>query len=218
MACRARDDVTADVTGRIRLAVVDDHPVFREGTAALLALESDMEVVGLGSTLSEAVRLLAADPPPDVLLLDVRLGDESGLRLLGETVGRTAVVVFTAYDYPQYLRAALRLGAAGFVAKSAPTEELFRAIRQAASGGLAFGRRPTGSEPGLTAREIDIVRLVTDGLSNDEIGVSIGMTSKSVEAHLGRIFARTASRSRTELAVRAVREGWLDIPGEPASG
>lgn len=206
------------MTGSIRLAVVDDHPVFREGTAALLALESDMEVIGLGSTLGEAIDLLALDPPPDVLLLDVRLGDESGLQLLGESTGRTAVVVFTAYDYPQYLRAALRLGAAGFVPKSAPTDELFRAVRQAAAGGLAFGRRPTESEPGLTEREVEVVRLVTEGLSNDEIGVALAITSKTVEAHLGRIFVRTGTHSRTELAVRAVREGWLEIPAEPAAG
>lgn len=203
------------MTGVIRLAVVDDHPVFREGTAALLAREADMEVVGIGSTLAEAGELLALDPPPDVLLLDVRLGDESGLRLLGGSVDRTAVVVFTAYDYPQYLRVALRLGAAGFVPKSAPTEELLRAVRRAASGGLAFDRRPSGSEPGLTEREVDVVRLLAEGQSNDEIGVALGINSKSVEAHLGRIFARTGTRSRTELAVRAVREGWLDIPGEP---
>lgn len=207
-----------DVTGAIRLAVVDDHPVFREGTAALLARESDMEVVGVGSTLAEAADLLALDPPLDVLLLDVRLGDESGLHLLGESVDRTAVVIFTAYDYPQYLRAALRLGAAGFVAKSAPTDELLRAVRRAAAGGLAFDRRPPGSDPGLTEREVELLRLLAEGQSNDEIGVALGITSKSVEAHLGRIFARTGTHSRTELAVRAVREGWLDIPGEATPG
>jgi DNA-binding NarL/FixJ family response regulator len=123
------------------------------------------------------------------MLLDVRLGDESGLRLLGESVGQTAVVVLTAYDYPQYLPAALRLGAGGFVAKSAPTEELLRAVRQAASGGQAFDRRPTGADPSLTAREVDVIRLLTEVSSNDEIGVALGITSKSVEAHLGRIFA-----------------------------
>ncbi len=201
------------MTDAIRLAVVDDHPVFREGTAALLARESDIEVVGIGSTFAEAVGLLALDPPPDVLLLDVRLGDESGLRLLETSVDRTAIVVFTAYDYPQYLRAALRLGAAGFVAKSAPTDELLRAVRRAAAGGLAFDRRPAGSDPGLTAREVEVLRLLAEGQSNDEIGVALGITSKSVEAHMGRIFARTGTRSRTEVAVRAVREGWLDIPG-----
>ncbi len=206
-----------DLSRPIRVAVVDDHPVFGEGTAALLGREPDMEVVGIGSSLADARALLTADPPADVLLVDVRLGDESGLQLLSDSASRSAVVVFTAYDYPQYLRAALRLGAAGFVTKSAPTEELLRAVRQAAAGGLAFGRRPTASEPGLTEREVAVVRLLAEGLSNDEIGVALGITSKSVEAHLGRIFSRTGTHSRTELAVRAVREGWLEIPGQPGA-
>jgi DNA-binding NarL/FixJ family response regulator len=203
------------MTSPIRVAVVDDHPVFREGTAALLAREPDLEVVALGASLDDARALVAADPPPDVVLLDVKLGDESGLDLLANEDSRTAVVVFTAYDYPQYLRAALRLGAAGFVPKSASTEELSRAVHQAAAGGLAFGRRPTVAAPGLSGREIEVIRLVADGLSNDEIGVALSITSKSVEAHLGRIFSRTGTQSRTELAVRAVREGWLEIPAYP---
>jgi DNA-binding NarL/FixJ family response regulator len=197
----------------IRIVVVDDHPVFREGTAALLAREPDLAVVGVAADLAEARALLIEDPPPDVVLLDVRLGDENGLAILEELAARTAVVVLTAYDYPQYLHAAVRLGAAGFVGKSAPTEELLRAVRQAAAGGLAFDRRRLGGEPvDLTGREVQIVRLLADGSSNDEIGLALGITTKSVESALGRIFTRTSTRSRTELAVRAVGEGWLDVP------
>ena len=197
----------------IRIVVVDDHPVFREGTAAILAREPDLTVVGVAADLDAARALLAHDLPPDVVLLDVRLGDENGLAIVEELAARTAVVVLTAYDYPQYLHAAIRLGAAGFVGKSAPTEELLRAVRQAAAGGLAFDRRALGSEPVvLTSREIEVVRLLADGSSNDEIGLALGITTKSVESALGRIFTRTSTRSRTELAVRAVREGWLDVP------
>jgi len=197
----------------IRVAVVDDHPVFREGTAALLAQEPDMEVAALGGSVDDAEAILSGDDAPDVLLLDVRLGNESGLRLLDRASGSCAVVVFTAYDYPQYVHAALDLGAAGFVAKSAPTEELLTAVRRAAAGDLAFTRRPTASAPALTEREVDVVRLVADGMSNDEIGRTLNVTSKTVEAHIGRIFTRTGVRSRTELATRAIREGWLDVPG-----
>ena len=197
----------------IRIAVVDDHPVFRDGTAAILEREPDIEVVGVAADLDTARALLAHNPPPDVVLLDIRLGDESGLAIVEELAARTAVVIFTAYDYPQYLHSALRLGAAGFVGKSAPTEELLRAVRQAAVGGLAFDRRALGSEPVvLTTREIQIVRLLADGSSNDEIGLALGVTTKTIESALGRIFTRTSTRSRTELAVRAVGEGWLDVP------
>jgi DNA-binding NarL/FixJ family response regulator len=199
---------------RIRVVVVDDHPVFRDGTAALLGREPDLAVVGVAADIDEARTLLAADPPPDVMLLDVRLGDESGLAIVEELAARTAIVVFTAYDYPQYLHSALRLGAAGFVGKSAPTDELLRAVRRAASGALAFDRRVNGAEVVLlTDRERELVRLVADGLSNDEVGLVLGITTKTVESALGRVFLRTSTRSRTELAVRAVREGWLDIPG-----
>jgi DNA-binding NarL/FixJ family response regulator len=198
----------------IRVAVVDDHPVVREGTAALLGAQPDVEIVGLAGSLAEAAGLL--DPARvDVLVLDIRLGIESGFRLLGglgESAGRPAVVVLTSYDYPQYADAALRLGAAGFVLKTAPIAELIDAIRRAAAGGLAFSIRPRSVLPGLSAREHQVVRLVIDGRSNDEIATALGITSKTVETHLRRMFERFGLVSRTELATRALREGWLDLP------
>lgn len=195
----------------IRVAIVDDHPVFREGTAALLEKEPDVRVVALGGTPSDALRIAATDAP-DVMLLDVRLGDDSGLHVL-ETLARdSAVVVVTAYDYPEYVRAALDAGAAGFVAKGSPTAELVAAIRGAAAGGMAFTSRPDATRLGLTSRELEVVGLVTDGLSNDEIGQRLGISTKAVEGHMRRVFARTGVHSRTELAVRAVREGWSGLP------
>ena len=184
----------------IRVAIVDDHPVVREGTAALLGAQDGLEVVGTASSLEEAAALLASTAI-DVLLLDIRLGSDSGLRLLSDGTGtvRPAVIVLTAYDYPQYAEAALRLGAAGFVLKTAPLSELLDAIRRAAAGGLS-------------SRELDVVRLVVEGRSNDEIGVALGIGSKTVETYLRRLFERFGTASRTELATRALREGWLDIP------
>lgn len=205
--------MNAAPTSVIRVAVIDDHPVFREGTAALLEREPDLVVTGLGATSDDAIAIAEGRDAPDVLLLDVRLGEDSGLRVLPSTANRTAVVILTAYDYPEYVRAALAAGAAGFVAKDAPTAELLAAIRRAAGGGLAFTSRPGQDVPRLSTRELDVVRHVVGGLSNDEIGTHLGVTTKAVERHLGRIFARTGVRSRTELAVRAVREGWSDLPG-----
>jgi DNA-binding NarL/FixJ family response regulator len=123
-----------------------------------------------------------------------------------------AVVVLTSYDYPQYADAALRLGAAGFVVKTAPTAELLDAIRGAAAGGLHFGIRP-GNGVTLTAREREVVRLVVDGASNDEIGARLGISARTVESHLRRLFERVGVASRTELAARALREGWLEVAG-----
>lgn len=196
----------------IRVAIVDDHPVVREGTAALLDAQAGLRVVGTASSIEEASSLL--DPSAvDVLLLDIRLGSNSGLALLGGGEPRPAIVVLTAYDYPQYVAAALRLGASGFVAKTAPVAELVDAIRRAAAGGLAFGRRPDATAAAsLTTREREVVGLVVDGRSNDEVGAALGITTKTVEGHLRRLFDRLGVQSRTELATRALREGWLEVP------
>jgi len=208
--------LTAD---RIRVGVVDDHPVVGEGTAALLRTQPDLEVVGVAGSLEAARAAGLTDPAAvDVLLLDIRLGTDSGLRLFAGVAGEEpvplpAVIVLTAYDYPQYAEAALGLGAAGFVLKTAPLPELIDAIRRVAAGGLAFAVRPRGSgRAHLTAREHDVVRLVADGRSNDEIGAALGIGSKTVETHLSRVFERFGISSRAELAARAVREGWLDVP------
>ena len=203
----------------IRVAIVDDHPVVRQGIGALLASQPEIEVVGSADSVDSALKLIR-ESPIDVLLLDIRLGTDSGLRLLRDaSVGADAerpplpaVVVLSAYDYPQYAEAALRLGAAGFVIKSAPLEELIDAIRRAAAGGLAFAVRPRPGQSHISPREMEVVRLVVDGRSNDEIGAQLGIGVKTVETHLRRLFERLSVASRTELAARAIREGWLDIP------
>lgn len=200
-----------DPPAPIRVAIVDDHPVVREGTAALLAAQAGLRVVGTASSIEEASSLLDSGAV-DVLLLDIRLGSDSGLALLGGDEPRPAIVVLTAYDYPQYVAAALRLGASGFVVKTAPVPELVDAIRRAAAGGLAFGRRPAAAAASLTPREREVVGLVVDGRSNDEVGAALGITTKTVEGHLRRLFDRLGVQSRTELATRALREGWLEVP------
>ena len=196
----------------IRVAVVDDHPLVREGTAALVERAGDMEIAGVAGSLDDLRPIL--EKRPDVLLLDLRLGTESGFDLLRADahVPMPAVVVLTSYDYPQYADAALRLGAAGFVVKTAPTAELLDAIRRAAAGGLAFGVRP-GNGVALSTREREVLRLVADGASNDEIGARLGISSRTVESHLRRLFERHGVASRTELAGRALREGWLEDVG-----
>ncbi len=193
----------------IRVAVVDDHPLVREGTAALIDRQADMEIAGVAGSLEELAPILR-EGSVEVLLLDLRLGTESGFDLLRASHGpMPAVVVVTSYDYPQYADAALRLGAAGFVVKTAPTGELLDAIRRAAGGGLAFGVRP-GRGVVMSTREREVVRNVVEGASNDEIGARLGISSRTVESHLRRLFERLAVASRTELAARALREGWLE--------
>ena len=195
----------------IRVAIVDDHPIVRDGIAALLSAQDELEVVGTAGSLEEA-RALLGRAQIDVLLLDIRLGTDSGLKLLSGGPPLPAVVVLSAYDYPQYAEAALQLGAAGFVVKTAPIGELTDAIRRAAAGGFAFGVRPRSDLPRLSRRERDVVALVVEGRSNDEVGAELGIGLTTVETHLRRIFERFGLRSRTELVARALREGWLEVP------
>ena len=197
----------------IRVAVVDDHPLVREGTAALIDRQDDMQIAGVAASLEE-LRPMLRSGDVHVLLLDLRLGEESGFDLLRhENPGHMpAVVVVTSFDYPQYADAALRLGAAGFVVKTAPTAELLDAIRGAASGGLHFGVRP-GKGVALSDREREVLHRVVDGASNDEIGAGLGISARTVESHLRRLFERHHLASRTELAARAIREGWLEDAG-----
>jgi DNA-binding NarL/FixJ family response regulator len=200
-----------DGVGPIRVAIVDDHPVVREGTAALLAGIEGLVIAGTAGSLDEAAPLLDS-ASVDVVLLDIRLGASSGLSLLDGRRALPAIVVLTAYDYPQYAAAAMRLGAAGFVLKTAPVADLVDTIRRAAAGGLAFGTRPPARAATFTPRELDVVRRVVDGSTNDEIAGELGITAKTVEAHLRRMFERLGIVSRTELATRALREGWLEVP------
>jgi DNA-binding NarL/FixJ family response regulator len=203
--------VTIEAQTTIRVAVVDDHPVVREGTAAIVQQAPDLELVGTAATVDEAAPLLDA-ARVDVLLLDLRLSQEFGFRLLEGRGARPAVVIVTSYDYPQYVDAALRMGATGYVLKTAPVAELLDAIRRAAAGKLAFNLRPGTGAPPLSARERQVVAAVSDGLSNDEVAARLGIAPRTVESHLRRLFDRHGVASRTELATRALREGWLEIP------
>jgi len=131
----------------------------------------------------------------------------------GRTAGsRPAIILWTAYDYPQYAAFAYRAGAAGFVVKTAPTAELVEAIRRVAAGGSHFSSRPDLGTLPLSSREREVLERIVDGRSNDEIGGELGVATRTVEAHLTRLFERYDVRSRTELATRAIREGWLDVP------
>jgi DNA-binding NarL/FixJ family response regulator len=204
-----------DVASRpLRVLLVDDHPALREGTAELMAHEPDLEVVGTLGTLDEA-RAALAEGEIDVLILDIRLQGERGLDLLAEVQGRPgapAIVIWTAYDLPQYAAYAFRRGASAFVLKTAPTLELIDAVRQAAAGGVRFTSRPDLKVGELTPREHALLSHLVAGLSNDEIATAMGVTTRTVEARLTRLYERFDIHSRAELVGRVVGEGWLDVP------
>lgn len=201
----------------IRLLLVDDHPVVLEGMRAALASD-DILVIGAVGSVADAERTLATQRV-DVALVDVRLPDGSGLDLVARACraqNHPAFLVMSSFDSPRYPDAALNVGAAGFLVKTATTEAVIRAVRRAADGDLVYDAdvlaRRTRPPLQLSPRDRDIVAAVVRGMTNDEIATRLGVSVKTVERHLGRIFERASIFSRTELAARAEREGWLDLP------
>lgn len=204
------------MAGLIRVGLVDDHPVVLHGLSTALATVDDVEIVAQGTTF-EAARVFIERDDIDVLLLDVRLPDGNGLELLSAAAGRgrPAVLMLSSFRSRQYIAAALKFGANGFLLKTTPLPELIQAIRSVAAGGTAFTneqiRDGQSGFVNLTEREREIVRLVIASRSNDEIAVALRTSRKTVEYHLSRIYERFSIMTRVELALRADHEGWLEI-------
>ena len=191
----------------IRVGVVDDHPVVLDGLAAALGRQPGVEVVWSAGSLAEA-RARLAEGRCDVVLVDVRLPDGSGLDLVELSDGGPAFVVLSSFDRVQYARSGYARGAAGFLLKTAPIAEVLAALETAAGGGSAFPpaqRAALTAAPELSARELSIVRLVAEGWSNDETAARLGVSTKTVEVYLSRLYERWAVSTRTELALRAER-------------
>ena len=155
------------------------------------------------------------------MVSDVQLaGEAEGLRLL-DAVGPDgpAVLLLSSFDQPPLIRTAFERGAAGYLIKTSEVAEILDAVRTVAGGGTAFSAamlRAIRSAPRRPSdREIEVLSLLCAGASNDEIGVRLGVTEKTVESHLRRLFDRYAVLSRTELAVLALREGWVTEKGRP---
>lgn len=203
----------------VRILLVDDHPVVLDGVAAALAREPDLEIVGRAMSMAEA-RAALTSRAVDLVLIDIRLPDGSGLELLSELVDADATpawIVLSSFETSQHVAAALSLGASGYLLKTAPASVLVGAIRAVAGGGSAFtpaqlrAVREAGSLR-LSTLDLGIVAGLVAGRSNDEIAGDLGIARKTIETHLTRLFAAFGVASRTELAVRAEREGWLDVP------
>jgi len=210
----------------IRLLLVDDHPVVREGVAAVLEDRSDLTVVGTAGSIAEAAeraRMLR----PDVILLDLELPDGSGVDLLPALrteLPEIAVLIFTAYDTDDRILAAIRAGARGYLLKGASAEEIARAIHTVHGGGSYLAphaaatviaaatapspRRPSGADAAaLSAREKEVLREVVAGLSNKQIAHTLGITERTVKFHLSAILRKLDADSRAQAAVLAVRRG-----------
>ena len=160
-------------TSVIRVAVVDDHPVFRDGTAAVLGREPDIDVVAVGGSLDEARSIVAAADAPDVLILDVRLGEENGLTLLGGH-GRHRRDRVQCLRLPAVPPRRFAGGRRRICRQERRDARADRGRAGRRSGRLVFERRVDAPPPVLTPREADVVRLVADGRTNEEVGLALG--------------------------------------------
>lgn len=205
----------------IRVLLADDHALVREGTAELLERAGGIRVVGQAADGVEALRLLES-LQPDVLLLDLAMPGLDGLevaRRAREVAPATAIVALTAHDEQPYVLAMLDAGAVGYLSKSSRGQQVVQAVRAAAAGETVFSGEIAArltrsalhrSEPGsLTPREMDVLRAAARGLGNKQIAVELGMSARTVQTHLTRVFAKLGVSSRTEAVLHAVQQGWV---------
>jgi DNA-binding NarL/FixJ family response regulator len=217
---------------KVSIVVVDDQQVVRDGFAALLGTQPDFTVVGTAADGAEAVRL-CQEHRPDVVLMDVRMPVMDGIEATSRiTTGGTGprVLVLTTFDLDEHVYDALRAGASGFLLKDMTSERLFDAVRVVAAGEALlaptvtrrligeFARlRPQLPAPpvaldALTPREVEVLRLIAEGLSNPEIAERLVVGDETVKTHVSRVLTKLGLRDRTQAVVVAYESG-LVVPG-----
>lgn len=206
----------------MKVFLVDDHVVVRAGVRALLSAEEDIEVVGESGTAADAVRGIALGKP-DVVLMDLQLGDGvDGVELtrrVRDLPDPPAVLVLTTYDSDADITLAIDAGAVGYLLKAGPPEELYRGVRAAARGETVLSpqvatrmmKRMRDPLPGLSPREIEILRLLAEGMGNKEIGKRLFITEATVKTHLQRIYAKLGVDTRTAAVTAGVERGVIRL-------
>jgi DNA-binding NarL/FixJ family response regulator len=227
-----------DLTGRVRVLIVDDQALVRTGFRMILDAEDDMDVVGEAADGKEAIAA-AGRLNPDVVLMDVRMPELDGIeatrRMLADSGVDSKVVMLTTFDMDEYVYEALRAGASGFLLKDAPPEQLVDGIRAVCSGDALlapsvtrrvieeFVRRPPEAVrtappeiEELTPRECEVLRLIARGLSNAEIAQSLVVSETTVKTHVARVLMKMDLRDRVQAVVMAYESGLVQ-PGEGGS-
>ncbi|WP_046779827.1 response regulator [Streptomyces yangpuensis] len=207
----------------IRLLLADDHPVVRAGLRAVLDTEADFAVVAEAATAERAVEL-AAREPVDVVLMDLQFGPgmhgSEATALITARPGAPRVLVLTTYDTDADILAAVEAGASGYLLKDAPPEELAAAVRTAAAGQSALApavalrlmdRMRTPAEA-LTKRELEVLQLVADGLSNQQISKQLFLSQATVKSHLVHVYAKLGVESRTAAVAAASTRRLIRTP------
>jgi len=209
--------VKAERQEQLRVLIVDDHAVVRQGISDVLGAAADIQIAGIAPGGEEAIGM-ATQLQPDVILMDLSMPDVDGVdatRRTLEAVPGTKVVMLTSFSEPEHVNAALDAGAIGYLLKDAEPDEIVRAVKAAARGEAPFSARAAGallSRRGerreienLTPRERAVLELVGQGLANKQISRRIGIHEKTVKAHLTNVFRRINVSDRTSAALWAAR-------------
>lgn len=218
---------------RIKILIADDHTVVREGTRQVLEQEEDMQVVAEAGDGEEAVRL-TGETKPDVVIMDINMPKLDGIGAtmkIKELYPKTAVLILSAYDDDQFVFSLIEGGAAGYILKSASGREICDAVRSVNTGEsvlhpiiarkvlnrLGTKSRAVDEKPKepLTEREIEVLKLATMGLSNQDIADKLYLSLRTVQAHLGHIFNKLEVGSRTEAVVRGLKHGLINLNDIP---
>lgn len=204
---------------KVRVMLADDHPVVRGGLAAMIGQQPDMTVVAEAATGEEAVRL-HAEHRPDVTLLDLRMPGLDGADALDRiltTDPAAKIVVLTTFDGEEDIGRVLKAGAKGYLLKDAEPGQLLGCIRDAHAGktcvapAVAARLADRLREPALTARELDVLRLLAAGKANKEIAAALFITEATVKAHVANVYTKLGVQSRTEAINAAVRRGLVRL-------
>lgn len=215
---------------KIRILLVDDHAMVRQGTRQLLARETDLEVIAEAGDGEEAVRL-ARQYSPDVVVMDIAMPKLNGIeatRQIKITHPRISVLALSAYDDDLYIFALLEAGAAGYLLKNVNADELIKAIREVAAGEAvlhptiarrvvnrfappAEAQAEASALDHLTEREVEVLKLAARGLKNHDIAQDLSLSVRTVQTHLSNIFSKMGVGSRTEAVLEALRRGWITL-------
>ena len=218
----------------IRILLAEDHVVVRQGTRQLLERERDFEIVGEAGDGEEAVRL-ASQLKPDVVVMDVAMPKLSGIeatKQIKAVLPTTRVLVLTGYDYDEYIFSMLEAGAAGYLLKSVSGDELISAVRAVYAGEpmihptvlrklMARFKTPAAEPapvqplPPLSEREMEVLKVAAQGMSNKDIGGTLFISERTVQAHMRSIFNKLGVGSRSEAIVYGLKKGWFSIEDLP---
>ncbi|MES2533663.1 MAG: response regulator transcription factor [Pseudomonadota bacterium] len=209
-----------DALPLIRLVIVDDHPLVRDGLRARLAVVPHLQVAGEAASGAEALQIAALDPP-DLMLVDVGMRGMNGIELATALRARhpaIKVLMLSMYDNREYVLSAIQAGACGYVLKESPTEEILSAISVVCTGGTYFSARvasavlqPGAGLPQLTAREREILVLLAHGRSNKLVARELDISVRTVETHRFSLRRKLGVDSASELLKIALGNGWTSL-------